>query len=107
MSYPSYALNEGSDVETDYGAQAERATNGALRGRSFYSSGKKKFKVIHWLSTAQLASYRAYLGGLASTSDTFLWVDGSTYTVTLGDDGVKETYIGGGFTETEATLLEV
>lgn len=106
MSYPTYAINEGSTVETDFGVQFNRASNGAARGRSFYTSGKKKFKVIHWLSAAQLTSYRSYLSGILSSTDTFTWVDGSTYTIIFGEGSLKEKPLGGGFTETEVELLE-
>ena len=106
MSYPNYDIRIGGASALDTGRKIERATNGALRGRSFFAAPKRTFQIAHVLTQAQLVAWRAYIA--AMTTDTFVWPrDGLTYTVTLAGDP-KETPLGGGvYTEVSLELREV
>ena len=84
MSYPNYDIRLGGASTLDTGREFARATNGALRGRSFFTTSKRTFQITHVLTQAQLVAWRAYIA--AMTTDTFVWPrDGLTYTVTLAE----------------------
>ncbi|MBK7815051.1 MAG: hypothetical protein IPJ52_12505 [Rhodocyclaceae bacterium] len=106
MSYPNYDIRIGATSVPDTGREFARATNGALRGRSFFTTSKRTFQITHVLTQAQLVAWRAYIA--AMTTDTFVWPrDGLTYTVMLAGDP-KETPLGGGvYTEVSLELREV
>lgn len=66
--------------------ELERATNGALRGRMFYTSPKSVFQVEHdSLTSAEQTTFDAFYAANMNISFSFVWPqDGVTYTVLFG-----------------------
>jgi hypothetical protein len=123
MAYPTYATMPG--LHTTPGTvrtlitdrQIERASNGSVRGRSFYTSPKSSFTIEH--NTLTLAVLNRYMnefylynpvaGNYVNITGSFTYVwpgDGQTYTCVLASDPVVTTQPGGFFNIT-VELLEV
>lgn len=85
MAYPSYRiLAASSDANPEDGLETGRATNGTLRGRSFYSGEKRTFKFSHLLTFSELAAFRAYRSSHVGIADSFYWpADKTTYTAMI------------------------
>lgn len=88
MAYPIFRIAYGAtqDIQTD--RQMERATNGAVRGRIFYTTPKSIFKFTHdSLSAAELVTFKAFYAANTTSSFTFLWPgDATNYTCMFGED---------------------
>jgi hypothetical protein len=89
MSYPaSLPVHVSSTLRHETDRRIERASNGAARGRVFYSAAKRLFRVEHVaLDAAALASLLDFhVANMASEFD-FLWpLDGVVYRVIFAAD---------------------
>lgn len=67
--------------------QLDRASNGTLRGRVFYTAPKSSFSVEHEaMSTTDRDSFQTFYNTNMNLSFSFVWPqDGVTYTVMFGD----------------------
>lgn len=82
MTYPAIDLAYGSDVQVLDDLQMQRATNGALRGRSYYAGGKVAVKAVHSrITTAEKNELLAFYQANKNQPFVFVWVDGTPYTV--------------------------
>jgi hypothetical protein len=60
----------------------DRATNGAVKARSFFAVRKRRWKLRHLLNATDLATLLSFYDSYRTAANTFVWVrDGSTYTV--------------------------
>lgn len=84
-AYPTFAYNpsQSSTEEMLDDVQIDRASNGAAKGRAFYTTPKMKFTVVHeGLSAAEKATLMAFYAANRALEVDFLWVaDSVTYTV--------------------------
>lgn len=82
-AYPTLPTEYGLTQNTDSGRQINRASNGAARGRVFFTAAKSTFKIKHKaLTTAQLASFTGHYA--AHLDDSFSYTnphDSASYTV--------------------------
>ena len=104
MTYPSFGLQLGSSYAVAAGAQIDTATNGDSRGRSFFTTPKRKWRVAHKLSDADLTTWLAYHAAHIATEDTFDWL-GATYTVIFASDPQVRP-LGAGWHEVAIDLIE-
>ena len=84
-AYPTFTYNpsQSSAEELLDDVQIDRASNGAAKGRAFYTAPKMKFNVVHEaLTAAEKATLMAFYFANRLLEVDFLWVaDGVTYTV--------------------------
>ncbi len=83
-AYPStLPVSIGSTVRLEADRQTDRASNGAARGRVFYTAAKRKFKVEHQaLKPDEQTTLLDFYAANTALSFTFDWpLDGVTYTV--------------------------
>lgn len=85
MSYPNFGIIDTAKEMVDTDLQIDRATNGAARGRMFYTSPKRTFDFEHMLTTAERATLDAFYSSNMTASFTFTWpLDGVSYTCIFG-----------------------
>lgn len=81
-AYPTLPTSVDSEVTVADGLVADRATNGALKVRSLYTSDKKTFRLIHEISTSQKSTLDTFYGtNKLLNVDYTSPFDGVTYTV--------------------------
>lgn len=88
MSYPAIAQSYDSKENRLTGRQLDRASNGTLHVRSFFTSQKKTFNIIHQLVTDDdKATIEAFYAANALNSFTFVWLaDGASYTCMFSEE---------------------
>lgn len=95
MAYPSLRQSYASKESRLSGRQVDRATNGAPRGRVFFTSQKKTFQVVHTgMTDADKATIEAFYAANSLLSFSFVWrYDAATYTCIFGADEPTYTRI--------------
>lgn len=85
-AYPTLPTEYDASIALDAGRENDRATNGAARGRTFFTSAKSNFRLKHKaLNSTDLAAFKAHYA--ANTALSFAYtspVDGVTYTCIYG-----------------------
>ena len=84
-AYPAFNIMMGSSFSVAAGAQLDTATNGASRGRTFYTTPKRRFRVTHRLNDADLATLLAFHATNADDAVTFTWL-GTAFSVLMASD---------------------
>ena len=107
MAYPSFdVMLSGADDEWEDDVQIERATNGALRGRAFFSSEKGRFRFSHRLNAADAAAYRGFVTANRFSEFSFYYPrTKGTYTCIFARRP-KYRPLGGGIVEISVELIE-
>lgn len=82
-AYPFTVYGKESRAESMDGRELVRATNGALKTRILYSSDKKRFDLVHRLTSAEGTSLANFYGTNRGTSFTLVW-NGGTSTCVFG-----------------------
>lgn len=60
----------------------DRAANGAVKARAFFSGRKRRWTLRHLLNATDLATLLSFYDSYRTTANTFTWVrDGTSYTV--------------------------
>jgi hypothetical protein len=109
MAYPTdlpISISSSASLDTD--RQIDRASNGAARGRVFYTSAKRSFRLDHPAldATARAAFDVFYAANLATAFD-FVWpVDSVTYTCIFSREPSYKPH-GAGLTTITVELAEV
>ena len=110
---PTYPANlpislDGASVDRETDRKNERASNGALRARVFFTSAKRKFSFNHpALDATQQSTFFSFYNTNLANSFSFTWpADGVTYTCVFENEP-KEKPIGGRLLTVEVGLLEV
>lgn len=111
MPYPTLPIAYGVTERFTTDRKLERASNGTLRGRVFYTTKKRTFKIQHpALTPAQLATFDAFYDSNLSSTFTFTYTnDGivfTDYTVAFSADPVR-TPLDGGRVNVDLELTEV
>lgn len=109
MSYPTSLPIAASSAQVDYQSdrQIDRATNGAAKGRVFYTAAKREFAFTHpGLSAAEVATFVAFFSANLDTAFDFYWPgDGVTYTCLFAREPAMKM-LGSGLTEISVQLAE-
>ena len=86
MTYPVMAQDYQSKEVRLNGRQVVRATNGSVKVRSFYTTEKKTFTIVHPnITDAEKATFEAFYAANLLNSFAFTWAaDGVTYTCLFG-----------------------
>lgn len=82
-TYPSsYLQLKDSTEEGVDGIQLDRAVNGSVKGRAFFTARKRKWKLKHVLNATDLNALLSFYDTNRTAANTFTWVrDGASYTV--------------------------
>ncbi len=97
-AYPSHGQVVGSNDPWLTGIQIDRAVNGGARGRSFYTSKKRRWTVRHILSAADAATFETFIDTYGASVNTFIWAATATsYSVLIA--GVSSRPLASGHTE--------
>jgi len=85
-AYPALPQMEGSELQPLFDTRIDRAVSGTPKLRSFYDATKYQFRLVHWLTPAQLVTLLAhYEGGSPANKtspNTLTWnATGATYSV--------------------------
>lgn len=109
MTYPSMQVDYDSTMSYTDALQTERATNGGLRGRSFWSAPKRTFRLVHKsITLAQHATLMTFYGTYRATSFSFTWAhDGASYSVGFTDVPKIKKTLHDGKLDVEVELAEV
>lgn len=107
-SYPSFHQRlEGSVKETLDDLVLDRAMNGALKARAYYSAVKFRFTVRHILTTAELATLQTFYNTNRLLTVTFTWERDSVAYTCLFEGPLKEvTYHRPDLIEVEVRLSQ-
>lgn len=90
MAYPTLAQMEGSAVRIVDDREVVRATGGGARASAFFDASKRSFVLQHKLTEADLATLYAHYEANRTASFDFVWqLDGETYTVIYGANGIR------------------
>ena len=90
MAYPSLHQLEGSSVRVVDDREVVRATNGTARASAFFDTSRRSFVLQHKLSAADLTTLYAHYEANRTASFDFTWaLDGATYTVIYGANGIR------------------
>lgn len=86
-TYPIYLQYLGSKERHVRGRRAVRATNGAIKVRTFFTTQKRAFEVAHLhLTSAEKTAWDAFYAANTNTLFSFIWGgDGQTYSVVFDD----------------------
>lgn len=86
MAYPNYRQTNESRMTVLDDIQTDRSSNGGLRGRSFYTTIKRRFEVVHPIMEATDSdALMAYYLANRTLSFDFTWhKDGVTRTCWFG-----------------------
>lgn len=108
-TYPTLGQSKDSTETRISGITIDRATNGLTRGRSFFTSDKKTFTVVHsTITTAQKTTLEAFYNTNKNNSFIFLWVaDGFTYTCIFAEDAIQFSIITKGYWDATVSLAQV
>lgn len=91
-AYPTFACGQssGSSKEIIDDLQVDRASNGAVRQRAFYSAPQYGFLVVHSTVTmAEISTMETFYATNRLLSFTFVWaIDGLTYTCRFAEPPV-------------------
>ena len=109
--YPSTTtapITEGSYAEPSGGTRIDRATDGTARGQNFYTGDKQVFHLKHaTLNATGVSAIETCYSTYRTTSFTFDWLDGSTYTVLFANPPKKRYLYTLEYTDVEVELVEV
>lgn len=109
-AYPTFACGQsyGSTETIVDEIQVDRATNGGVRIRSFYTSTLKAFSVKHAMATpAEKAALDAFYATNRLISFDFLWKgDNTTYTCQFASPPVRQP-VEGVYWEISCELVQV
>lgn len=95
----------GTTVKVESGIEIDRATNGAARGRSLYTSDKRTFTLVHSaLDAAQRATLAAFYASNKTVEFDFSF-DGTTYACLFAAAPQPE-WIGGGRAHLTVEIVE-
>jgi hypothetical protein len=99
-TYPStYLQLVGSSEEGVDDIKIDRATNGAVKARAFFTARKRRFRLKHALNATDLNALLTFYDTYRTTANTFTWVrDGTSYTVLFEEPPQYETLKPGGTT---------
>lgn len=108
-SYPKLGQSIASTETRLNGKIIDRATNGAVRARSYYSQDKKLFNVVHSvITTAQKAIIEDFYTANKDSDFDFMWVlDGNNYICMFADTPMNFEIINIGYWNAEVFLMEV
>lgn len=102
-AYPTgLPFSVGSKVQSLNGIDVQEATNGEVRGRSFFATEQKEFTLVHDLiDSSDRSAVKAFFDANKATEFTYVYPianggDGSTYTAIFIADPDEE-YIGGDY----------
>ena len=92
MAYPSLKQSRESKEKRVGGRQLDRASNGTPKVRSFFSTEKKAWTLVHPdITAAEKATFEAFYSANSLTSFSFTWLaDGVSYTVLF--DATEPSY---------------
>lgn len=110
MIYPTYGQSVESDETTLWGRQIDRATNGSVKSRSFYTGAKKTFKVVHeFLTNTQKLAIESFYTDNQNESFEFTWIASGVTYPTCMFDAQDPTFkaLQGGYWRVETYLVEV
>ncbi len=80
-AYPTLSQLASSSEEFVDDLVLDRATNGTVKARSFYSARKRRWKLKHVLSATDLATLLTFYDTNRLTANTFTWErDATSYT---------------------------
>lgn len=107
MTYPTAGIQWGAKETIGADRQIDRASNGTVRARMFYSTPKRTFDFVHQIDSADLATFKSFYATNLTTSFAFLWAgDGQTYTCIFATEPVY-TPQAVGWTTVNVTLAQV
>ncbi len=91
------------------GVVSDRATNGAIRARSYYSSPKKLFTVIHeFVPTSVKTSLETFYNDNKNNEVYFLWLpDGVTYQCIFHEGPPQSKFIVQGYWTITVSLAQI
>lgn len=79
-AYPSFYQTLSSSEKWIDNVQLERASNGSLYGRSFWSAMKPGFDIEHELNTTDVATFKTFYNNNRTVPFDFTWArDGQVY----------------------------
>jgi hypothetical protein len=99
-TYPStYLQLKDSTEEGVDGLQLDRAVNGSVKARAFFTARKRKWRLKHVLNATDLNALLSFYDTNRTAANTFTWVrDGASYTVLFEGPPQYETLKPGGTT---------
>lgn len=108
MAYPALDISASGPPGFNTGREIQTATNGASRGRMFYTARKRRFPFNHpLLNSTDLATFDAFYAANLTTSFSFTWPrDGVTYTCMFSEKEPTYTPVGR-CTTVSVELIEV
>jgi hypothetical protein len=107
-TYPVLKQARESKEAGSTGRQIDRASNGAVKARSFYTSVKKTFNLVHpGIADADKAAHQAFEAANRNIPFLFVWdADGATYTCLFGEGAPSYVPIAGGRWDIAVQLVE-
>ena len=108
-TYPSLGQSKNSTEERISGISVDRATNGSIRARSYFTSIKKVFSVEHSvITTAQKLALESFYDSNKNNSFDFLWVlDNTTYVCIFTEEALQFSIITNGYWDAKVSLAQV
>ena len=105
-TYPSFGQLVGSTAEWVDDLQIDRAVNGSVKARAFYTAKKRRFVLQHLLNKADVGTLQTFYDTYRLVANTMTWAgDSVAYTVLFdGPPSVKP--IGGPYSKVEVRLVE-
>lgn len=108
-TYPNLGQAISSSFTSNSGRVLDRASNGIIRARSYYTENKKTFTVVHSaITSAQKSIIEDFYN--ANKDIAFLFIsmlDNITYTCIFGEDSINFSIIGTGYWNAEVILEQV
>jgi hypothetical protein len=88
----AYAQLIGSTEDGVDDLKIDRAVNGSVKARAFYTARKRKWKLKHLLTATELNALLTFYDTYRTTANTFTWTrDGASYTVLFDEPPKYET----------------
>lgn len=107
-AYPSFTQLLGSTEEGVDDVTLDRAVDGSVKARGFYTARKRRFKLRHFLTSSERATLQTFYDTNRLLTVTLTWVpDGQTYTCLFQGPPSWDFSPGGGNATVDVTLVQV
>lgn len=105
-AYPSFAQLMGSSEEILDDVQVDRAVNGSVKSRAFYSAKKRRFTLKHVLDNTDVNTLLSFYDSYRLSSNTFTWARDSTSYTVLFEAPPSVKALARGYNEVEVRLVQ-
>lgn len=106
-AYPSFSQLLASNEEGVDDLTLDRAVNGSVKARAFYTSRKRRFNLRHYLSSSERATLQTFYDTNRLLTVTLTWVaDGQAYTCLFAGPPRWDFSPGGGNSIVDVMLVQ-